>query len=366
LKKLLRKLRGKPLFILLILFYVFPGQGQATDNPLKQLPQIANFYDFQVGDGILFSTQNLGKEKIIRDAVLGQTLNQSISHNGKTGDTIRFFKNKKSFDAPIIEFRRINPTKYRIRIHGARANFPLIFSEKFHHNWRLYIVPLTTPQTNLNDNSTQQLLSSYKVFEGNEETQVRLDELKIFIENGWVTDIKRDSPSQINPYYFIKKQFASHLPSETSTSAFISKKFANAIQNDNLSANVFWETWFAGKIEINCSEDTFDRKDCKKVDPRFWKKKPDRNPNAFEWSNQLHWKANSLVNSWWINLDVFPHLFPHKNQGPVFYRSNSDETIDFELIVEFWPQRLFYFGMFLSLSVFLICLMALFVRWVRR
>jgi len=39
---------------------------------------------------------------------------------------------------PEITFKKINPTKYLVKVGGAKAPFWLVFSESFHKQWRLY------------------------------------------------------------------------------------------------------------------------------------------------------------------------------------------------------------------------------------
>ena len=39
---------------------------------------------------------------------------------------------------PKITFVKINPTKYRIKVEGAKEPYTLVFSESFHEGWRLY------------------------------------------------------------------------------------------------------------------------------------------------------------------------------------------------------------------------------------
>ena len=41
---------------------------------------------------------------------------------------------------PVIEFKKIDQAKYRIKIHGANNVFPLVFSESFHEGWKSYLV----------------------------------------------------------------------------------------------------------------------------------------------------------------------------------------------------------------------------------
>ena len=45
---------------------------------------------------------------------------------------------KKGKEEPEITFKKINPTKYLVKVEGAKAPFWLVFSESFHKQWRLY------------------------------------------------------------------------------------------------------------------------------------------------------------------------------------------------------------------------------------
>ncbi len=42
-------------------------------------------------------------------------------------------------EIPKITFSKINPTKYRILVEGARSPYNLVFSESFHSGWKLYL-----------------------------------------------------------------------------------------------------------------------------------------------------------------------------------------------------------------------------------
>lgn len=43
-------------------------------------------------------------------------------------------------DIPKINFKKINPTKYRVIVSGAKNPFLLIFSDKFHNDWKAFIL----------------------------------------------------------------------------------------------------------------------------------------------------------------------------------------------------------------------------------
>ncbi|HBU06565.1 MAG TPA: hypothetical protein DEB09_00605 [Candidatus Magasanikbacteria bacterium] len=45
----------------------------------------------------------------------------------------------KPIQAPQLEYKQVNPTKYIVNVHGASESFPLVFSESFHPGWKIYI-----------------------------------------------------------------------------------------------------------------------------------------------------------------------------------------------------------------------------------
>ena len=42
---------------------------------------------------------------------------------------------------PKIEFQKINPTKYKIKVHDAKGPYMLVFSEAFYNKWKIFISP---------------------------------------------------------------------------------------------------------------------------------------------------------------------------------------------------------------------------------
>lgn len=75
-------------------------------------------------------------------------------------------------------------------------------------------------------------------------------------------------------------------------------------------------------------------------------------------SKDRHFLANGYANSWFVDLGEV------KKSGN--YVENPDGSIDFELIVEFWPQRLFYLGLMISGLTLLGCLGYLGYDWRRK
>lgn len=224
---------------------------------------------------------------------------------------------------PILEFKKINPTKYIIRVHQAKDNFPLIFLESFHQGWKAYIVK------SYKVNKVQSAsIENYKILDGNEEDQASREELEEFIEKGWVSTLGDLKEEEIKHKKWENgKERLDYI--EKYNIDFISKNFQNSIQNDNLPAGYIWDTWFKKSL-----------------------------------SEENHLIANGYANSWWV--DVEEVCKTENNKVESFCVRNPDGTYSFELIIEFWPQRLFYLGLLISGITLLGCLGYLGYNWRRK
>jgi len=59
-----------------------------------------------------------------------------------SGDIVLSAENlAETIQAPQLEYKQINPTKYIVNVHQASQSFPLIFSESFHPGWKIYVQP---------------------------------------------------------------------------------------------------------------------------------------------------------------------------------------------------------------------------------
>ncbi|KKT13240.1 MAG: hypothetical protein UV95_C0003G0114 [Candidatus Falkowbacteria bacterium GW2011_GWF2_43_32] len=206
---------------------------------------------------------------------------------------------QKIINVPVLEFKKINPTKYRVIVHNATENFPLIFSESFHNGWKSYLGDYEKKEIFLNE-------SDYKILDGNEDDQAGIYELKDFIYRGYISTLGNFEEKNIKHVKWNgNKEIFDY--NEAYKIDFVSKNFQDTIQNDNLPVGSFYETWF--KKPINDDED--------------------------------HLMVNGYANSWFID----PDEICANSEKCV---KNSDGSYDFELIIEFWPQRLFYLGLFIS------------------
>ncbi|MFH1744579.1 MAG: hypothetical protein ABH881_00195 [bacterium] len=247
-----------------------------TSTAVDALPEIISEPNYKIRSVIYFENQNEDRLDLLNEL--------------NTENVIK---------APIIEFKKINPTKYRVKIHQANEQFPLIFSESFHNKWKAY--PAKSKSKNVKLRMENGDIKNYTILDGSEDDQATERELKDFINSGLVSDL--DDEKKID---------------------FVSKNFYGTIQNENLSSGYFWENWFKEPIDEN-----------------------------------NHLMANGYSNSWIIDPK---EVCQDKN----FCIKNSDGTYDFELVIEFWPQRLFYIGLLASGSILFGCIAFMFYDWKKR
>ena len=198
---------------------------------------------------------------------------------------------KESFISPTLEFKKINPTKFRVRIHNAKGIFPLVFSENFDQNWKIYL----SQKWQTNNNSLDP--KRYLISEGNNLDQASLKEANSFIQEGLISDFG-EGKGNVN---------------------FISKNIQGVIQNNNLPDGKKWETWL--KKSINSAE---------------------------------HFEDEGYSSGWVINTQEIC-----KNNSDCI--KNEDGTYDFEIVIEFWPQKMLYFGLFISVAAFFGCFIMLII-----
>jgi hypothetical protein len=161
---------------------------------------------------------------------------------------------------PRITFVKVNPTKYKIKVEGAKEPYMLVFSESFHSGWRLYM-----------DNMKRERMTLMGVL-----GKVAREITGLFLDDkGYGEDVA--------------SYFDGEIKEGTHRMTFLEP--------------ATFETW--GKKSI--------------VEDR-------------------HFLVNGYANSWYIT--------PEDVGGKENY----------ELIVEFWPQRLFYIELFVSGMTLVGCL----------
>ena len=177
-----------------------------------------------------------------------------------------------------IEFIKVNPTKYRIKVTGARKPYTLVFSESFHKGWKLYLKGAPS--------SKRQIPNKFQA------SNFKFQKL-----GEWVMGKIGKAASEITGLFLRDKGYGKEVAS-----------------------------YFDGEIKEGTHRMTF-------LEPatfETWGKKPI--------AEGRHYLVNGYANSWYIK------------------PSDTGGRENYELIVEFWPQRLFYIGLFISLTTLAGCL----------
>ncbi len=199
---------------------------------------------------------------------------------------------------PILEYRKINHAKYRVRVHKAFSTFPLVLTQKYHEGWLVYL------SDEVQKNNVSDFEDKYKILDYNEEDQASLSEVKDYIQNGWVTTLGDLAEKDVVHKKTVEYRKALDYIEKINID-FISKNFNGTIQNDNLPTGPFYETWSKSPV----------------VDPHN------------------HFIVNSFSNLWIIDPKV---ICASNNECTL----NADGSYDMELIIEFRGQKFFYMGLF--------------------
>ncbi len=223
--------------------------------------------------------------------------------------TEKFQLTETVLSTPFIEYKKISPTKYRLRIHKANGPFLLVLTENFHSLWKLY---LTDVKININSENTlvNNAINHYRILKNNENDQATTNEVVNYIKEGTVTSLG-DLMKKNQQYYLMNGFEKIKEYEENYTINFISKKKEGTVQNDNLDNGTFYETFLQQTL-----------------DPP-------------------HTKINNYANGWFINPDWICSPMSDKPAC----RRLADGSYDFELILEFWPQKLATISYGISISI---------------
>ena len=206
--------------------YLYINKAIAQTNPRIPATELAieltKTPAFRQNTEILFFNQNHEKKFTIESFLKGREFLKKTFMSIDKNIELSFATTADPLTIPFMEFIKINPTKYRIRIHQAKSDFPLVFSESFHRKWHFYLVPWSAQATPSNAHTTKTDLSNYSIIKGNEQTQATSNELKGFIEKGLISSLKTSSPNFLSPHYLLSKIEARKNPAEPNEIDFIS------------------------------------------------------------------------------------------------------------------------------------------------
>ncbi|MBU2028780.1 SAP domain-containing protein, partial [Patescibacteria group bacterium] len=331
-------------------FYT-PINSIISPRSIEDLPRIVSSSDWQIRSAVFFGKQNADK--------IGKL------------ESLSSYKVESENDLPTLEFRKINPTKYRVRVHSATGEFPLVFSESFHEGWRAYLTSSNNfklPILNFKSNINNQILN-YKTLDGNTDDQASKEEVIDFIQKGYVTDLGSDKEKTVEHKKWGEEKQKEELDYvEKYSIDFVSKNFQGTIQNDNLPVGNIFETWLPTSYKVSAQGESAFGGESGKLSSRFLDFT--RNDTVVELPEEDHLMVNGYANSWIINTDELCNNPSYKvesyNVESGYCVKNADGSYDFEMVVEFWPQRLFYVGVGISGTTLLLCLAYLGYDYYRR
>ena len=214
-----------------------------------------------------------------------------------------------------IEYKKVSNQRYIVNLHNVNGVEEIVFSDNYSTMWKMYGGNIPKQQ--------QISIEGYKVFEGNPDQASQTD-LARYVELGQISNTG-DGRLKTREYrrwlgYSYKLERTDNYFIE-----FISKNFYGTIQNNNLDNGKVWSTWFDKPIVEEVA----------------------------------HSVVNGYANKWIVNVESVC-----KNEK-MFCRKNSDGSYDVSLIVDFWPQRLYYIGVIISVSV-IFCLSIITIFGIRR
>jgi len=241
----------------------------------------------------------------------------------------------------VLEYKKINPTKYRLVVHNIAGNLPLYFSETYHLGWKLYLVPW---RVNV-DRDKGDLLKKYKPFIERQADQASFEEVSAFLNAGYVSDLGNGHKKHKNKVVLLQDGRKEKLSTEEYAIDYISKNFNGVILNENLSQGSISETWLPGKVSL------LEKNNKLSADISELTLETNYFSNALLLPENFHWRISGFANGWWVGVDQLKKELDAQDLSNKYYKNNHDGTISLEFVLEFWPQRLFYLGLFVSFIV---------------
>lgn len=211
-------------------------------------------------------------------------------------------------DNPVVEYKKVNSTKYQIIIHHVKNDFPLVFSQTFNTGWKLF-----ASDTQVSDKKILTgLLRNYKILSG-EDDQATKTEVEEYINAGVISTLGDLQAKE----RILENDHGETTEKESYKIGFVSRNNYGTIQNENLSDGLIWENWAKKEIDAN------------------------------------HFIANGYANGWLVNPDSICQRH--------YCLENSDGSVDLTLTLEFAPQKSFYIGLGISGITLLLLVVTLFI-----
>ena len=256
---------------------------------------------------------------------------------------------KTKIDAPVVEFRRLGPTAVRVRVHGARAGFPLIFQETFHTGWKALLVPRTAGELTGRGRDMAALLAAYRPFSVQGLDQAGPAELAGYVAKGLVTSLGSGAnQSRTGFLYGQGGRVAGETESRFAVD-YVSPLVAGSIQNDNLPDTRLTEAFFPAAFTAASGQAA-----TRPQDPAGWSAPAGDGLAALP--EALHIEAYGFANAWWLPPALL-HLLPKASDDrPGYFALHPDGAVDFELLLSFAPQTSYLIGLMISAAAYAACL----------
>ena len=242
-----------------------------------------------------------------KDAAIAFVLNKSIHVENK----LSIYDNDRK---PVIEYKKISGSKYIVKIHRATGTFPLVLSETYNPLWKIYLENFRQDTPEHMDITNKVMIKQNNVIEKSELR--RLLQKDIISEIGSEKEKIRTRKiwRSLADSYEYRYQFDID---------FISRLSKGTVQNNNLSDGGLSSDLFAPEIDID------------------------------------HVVANGYSNIWVVELEKI------KNAYRDYVKQNSDGSYDFNVIIEFYPQKLLLIGRIFT-AFFCFCSLCAFIIFMKK
>ena len=319
------------------LLAVADASGAGEDLVAQELPDLTGSDLYRPGQALVAAHEN-PRFLALLDRVLGSPRDEAFLTDRPGGRQALVYRGR-SIQPPSVEFRRLGPTVCLVRLTGVREGFPLLFQETFHAGWRAYLMPFSGPEDA--QPAPVSLLPEYRVFADNEQDQATPAQLKDYLSAGYVSSLGDGAEKSRKIRTFGSGGRVVNTRTSGYRVDFVSTRFLNSLQNDNLPAPALTATW---------DEGSFDPVDTKLADeaplsPTSWKAEGAREGHALAWPELLHWQAQGYANAWWIDPALFASLGADESR---YARPNPAGGVDARFIIEFRPQRFYLIGLAVS------------------
>lgn len=256
---------------------------------------------------------------------------------------------KNRLDAPTVEFRRLGPTAVRVRVHGAKAGFPLVFQETFHTGWKALVVPRTVGELTGQGRDMAALTAAYHPFPVQGLDQAGQAELAGYVKKGLVSTLGNGANQEREAFLYGPGGKVTGETESRFAVDYVSPLTAGAIQNDNLPALGLTEAFFPSAFAPATPQAV-----SRPQDPAGWSAPAPGGPVALP--EALHVEAYGFANAWWLPPGLVRLLPEAASDKPGYFAARADGGLDYELLLFFAPQTSYLIGLMGSAAAYGFCL----------